>query len=54
MCKHFTNGQGCAVTYFYIVVLKGHEEGEESLGGDPEGLQQVPLLEYPGDDHDKC
>ena len=43
-----------AATYFYIVVLEGHEEGEKSLGRDPEGLQQVPLLEYPGDDHDKC
>ena len=32
------------------MVLQGHEEGEEGLGRDPEGLQQVPLLEYP--DHD--
>ena len=32
------------------MVLEGHEEGEESLGRDSEGLQQVPLLEYPGDD----
>ena len=32
------------------MVLEGHEEGEEGLGGDPEGLQQVPLLEYPGHD----
>ena len=34
------------------MVLQGHEEGEEGLGRDPEGLQQVPLLEYP--DHDDC
>ena len=32
------------------MVLEGHEEGEEGLGRDSEGLQQVPLLEYPGDD----
>ena len=33
------------------MVLQGHEEGEEGLGRDPEGLQQVPLLEYP--DHNR-
>ena len=36
------------------MVLQGHEEGEEGLGRDPEGLQQVPLLEYPDhDDHNR-
>ena len=38
------------MSYFYVVILEGHEEGEESLRRDPESLQQVPLLEYP-DDH---
>ena len=32
------------------MVLEGHEEGEEGFGRDPEGLQQVSLLEYPDDD----
>ena len=32
------------------MVLEGHEEGEEGFGRDPEGLQQVSLLEYPGHD----
>ena len=34
------------------MVLKGHEEGEEGLGRDPESLQQVPFLEYPDEDDD--
>ena len=34
------------------MVLQGHEEGEEGFGRDPEGLQQVPLLEYPDHDDD--
>ena len=37
------------MSYFYVVILEGHEEGEESLWRDPESLQQVPLLEYPED-----
>ena len=37
------------MSYFYVVILEGHEEGEESLRRDPESLQQVPLLEYPED-----
>ena len=34
------------------MVLKGHEEGEEGFGRDPESLQQVPFLEYPDEDDD--
>ena len=34
------------------MVLQGHEEGEEGFGRDPEGLQQVPFLEYPDEDDD--
>ena len=34
------------------MVLQGHEEGEEGFGRDPEGLQQVPFLEYPDEYYD--
>ena len=50
MCKHVITWKNGKAPYFYIVVLEGHEEGEEGFGRDPEGLQQVSLLEYPGDD----
>ena len=35
------------MTYFYVVILESHEEGEESLWRDPKSLQQIPLLEDP-------
>ena len=35
------------MTYFYVVILESHEEGEESFGRDPKSLQQIPLLEDP-------
>ena len=40
------------ITYFYVVILESHEEGEEGFGRNPKSLQQIPLLEDPV--NDKC